>query len=92
MTPDNVFVVTFSDEEIELIRRSAEAIGKTFTNVVHDYVMETAERTLEDAVMLDTMFGDLMGVKASRGQQHIEDYERSEKDCMWESDRAGYVL
>jgi len=55
MTPENVFVVTFSDEEIELIRKAASSIGRTFTNVLHGFVLEMAERTLEDCAMLDKM-------------------------------------
>lgn len=55
MTPENVFVVTFSDEEIELIRKAAVSIGRTFTNVLHGFVLEMAERTLEDCAMLENM-------------------------------------
>lgn len=50
-----MFVVTFSDEEIELIRKAAVSIGRTFSNVLHGFVLEMAERTLEDCEMLEKM-------------------------------------
>ena len=72
----NVFIVSFTDEEIDMIRRSASLIGRKMTNVLHDYVIEEAERVIEDAVMVNEM---------------AEEYERSEKDALWE-DRQEYVL
>ena len=45
---DHVFILTLSDSEIDIVRRAAIMLGKTVTNIVHDFVMEEAERTIED--------------------------------------------
>lgn len=77
MTMDNVFIVTLSDAEIDTVRRAAILLGKTVTNVAHDFIMEEAERTIEDAEMLQKMAHKDM-VRA------YDPEDRSEKDCMWE--------
>ena len=77
MTPDNVFIVTLSDAEIHTVRRAAILLGKTVTNVIHDFVMEEAERTIEDGEMCSRMAQRDM----ARGYNPDD---RSEKDAMWE--------
>ena len=77
MTPDNVFIVTLSDAEIDTVRRAAIMLGKTVTNVIHDFVMEEAERTIEDGEMCSRMAQRDM----ARG---YDPDDRSEKDAMWE--------
>ena len=77
MTPDNVFIVTLSDAEIDTVRRAAILLGKTVTNVIHDFVMEEAERTIEDGEMCSRMAQRDM----ARG---YDPDDRSEKDAMWE--------
>ena len=78
MTPDNVFIVTLSDAEIHTVRRAAILLGKTVTNVIHDFVMEEAERTIEDGEMCSRM--------AQRDMSRLayDPDDRSEKDAMWE--------
>ena len=77
MTPDNVFIVTLSDAEIHTVRRAAILLGKTVTNVIHDFVMEEAERTIEDGEMCSRM--------AQKDMTRAYDSDdRSEKDAMWE--------
>ena len=77
MTPDNVFIVTLSDAEIHTVRRAAILLGKTVTNVIHNFVMEEAERTIEDVEMCSRMAQkDMM--------RSYEPDDRSEKDAMWE--------
>ena len=77
MTPDNVFIVTLTDAEIHTVRRAAILLGKTVTNVIHDFVMEEAERTIEDGEMCSRMAQRDM----ARGYNPDD---RSEKDAMWE--------
>ena len=77
MTPDNVFIVTLTDAEIHTVRRAAILLGKTVTNVIHDFVMEEAERTIEDGEMCSRMAQKDM-VRA------YDPDDRSEKDAMWE--------
>ena len=74
---DHVFILTLSDSEIDIVRRAAIMLGKTVTNIVHDFVMEEAERTIEDGEMCSRM--------AQRDISRAYDPEdRSEKDAMWE--------
>ena len=80
MTPDNVFIVTLSDAEIHTVRRAAILLGKTVANVLHDFVMEEAERTIEDGEMCSRMALDDM----KRTARAYDDDDRSEKDAMWE--------
>ena len=42
---DHVFILVLNDREIDIVRRAAIMLGKTVTNIVHDFVMEEAERT-----------------------------------------------
>ena len=74
MTPDNVFIVHLSDDEIDTVRKAAQLIGKTLTNVLHDFVIEQSERTIEDAEMCQEM--------AVAECDRYDD--RSEKDCLWD--------
>ena len=76
---DHVFILVLNDHEIDIVRRAAIMLGKTVTNIVHDFVMEEAERTIEDVEMLDEMARRDM----SRGRAYDDD-DRSEKDAMWE--------
>ena len=74
---EHVFILVLSDEEITLIRKASRLTGKTFSNICHDFLIEEAERTIEDAEMLQEM--------ARRDMVRAYDPEdRSEKDAMWE--------
>ena len=77
MTSDHVFICVLTDEEIQKIRKCQQYYpGDTFTNVLTGLALEAAERRIEDAEMIEKM---------------NEEYEKSEKDCMWEGSRA-YIL
>ena len=77
---DHVFILTLSDSEIDIVRRAAIMLGKTVTNIVHDFVMEEAERTIEDGEMCSRMAQrDL-----ARSRRAYDSDDRSEKDVMWE--------
>ena len=80
MNSDNVFIVTLSDSEIDIVRRAAIMLGKTVTNVLHDFVMEEAERTIEDGEMCSRMARQDM----SRTKLAYDRDNRSEKDAMRE--------
>ena len=80
MNSNNVFIVTLSDSEIDIVRRAAIMLGKTVTNVLHDFVMEEAERTIEDGEMCSRMARQDM----SRTKLAYDRDDRSEKDAMWE--------
>ena len=83
MNSNNVFIVTLSDSEIDIVRRAAIMLGKTVTNVLHDFVMEEAERTIEDGEMCSRMAQrDL-----TRSRKAYDSDDRSEKDAMWEGCR-----
>ena len=74
---DHVFILVLNDSEIDIVRRAAIMLGKTVNNIVHDFVMEEAERTIEDGEMCSRM--------AQRDMARAYDPEdRSEKDAMWE--------
>lgn len=77
---DHVFILTLSDSEIDIVRRAAIMLGKTVTNIVHDFVMEEAERTIEDGEMCSRMARQDM----QRTVKAYDDDDRSEKDAMWE--------
>ena len=76
---DHVFILVLNDSEIDIVRRAAIMLGKTVTNIVHDFVMEEAERTIEDGEMCSRMAQQDM----SRARAYDPD-DRSEKDAMWE--------
>ena len=77
MSSDHVFICVLTDEEIMKIRKCQQYYpGDTFTNVLTGLALEAAERRIEDAEMIEKM---------------NEEYEKSEKDCMWEGSRA-YIL
>ena len=76
---DHVFILVLNDSEIDIVRRAAIMLGKTVTNIVHDFVMEEAERTIEDGEMCSRMARQDM----SRARAYDDD-DRSEKDVMWE--------
>ena len=80
MNADNVFIVALTDAEIDTVRRAAIMLGKTVTNVLHDFVMEEAERTIEDGEMCSRMARQDM----QRTVKAYDDDDRSEKDAMWE--------
>lgn len=74
---EHVFILVLTDEEITLIRKASRLTGKKFSNICHDFLIEEAERTIEDAEMVSEM--------ARRDMARAYDPEdRSEKDCMWE--------
>ena len=74
---DHVFILTLNDREIDIVRRAAIMLGKTVTNIVHDFVMEEAERTIEDGEMCSRMARQDM-------TRAYDPEDRSEKDAMWE--------
>ena len=76
---DHVFILVLNDSEIDIVRRAAIMLGKTVTNIVHDFVMEEAERTIEDGEMCSRMARQDM----SRARAY-DPGDRSEKDAMWE--------
>ena len=76
---DHVFILVLNDHEIDIVRRAAIMLGKTVTNIVHDFVMEEAERTIEDGEMCSRMARQDM----SRARAYDPE-DRSEKDAMWE--------
>ena len=76
MDSNHVFICVLSDDEIKKIRKCQQYYpGDTFTNVLTGLALEAADKRIEDAEMLEKM---------------NEEYEKSEKDCMWES--RAYVL
>ena len=77
---DHVFILVLNDHEIDIVRRAAIMLGKTVTNIVHDFVMEEAERTIEDGEMCSRMARQDM----QRTVKTYDDDDRSEKDAMWE--------
>ena len=91
---EHVFILVLNDREIDIVRRAAILLGKTVTNIVHDFVMEEAERTIEDGEMCSRMAQKDM-VRAYDPEAYAEgqgqacrlaydDDDRSEKDAMWE--------
>ena len=76
---DHVFILVLNDHEIDIVRRAAIMLGTTVTNIVHDFVMEEAERTIEDGEMCSRMARQDM----SRARAYDPE-DRSEKDAMWE--------
>ena len=70
---DHVFLLLLSDEEITLIRRASRLTDRKFSNVCHDCLMSEVRNTIEDAEMLRKMARE-------------DERDRSEKDCIWESD------
>ena len=73
---DHVFICVLTDEEIMRIRKCQQYYpGDSFTNVLTGLALEAADKRIEDAEMLERM---------------NEEYEKSEKDALWES--RAYVL
>ena len=73
---DHVFICVLTDEEIAKIRKCQTYYpGDSFTNVLAGLALEAADKRIEDAEMIEKM---------------NEEYEKSEKDCMWES--RAYIL
>ena len=85
---DHVFILVLNDSEIDIVRRAAIMLGKTVTNIVHDFVMEEAERTIEDAEMLQEMANRDM----KRTVKAYDDDDRSEKDALWGCDNRTYFM
>ena len=77
---EHVFILVLSDEEIALIRKASRLTGRKFSNICHDFLIEEAERTIEDAEMLQEMAQRDM----QRTAKAYDDNDRSEKDAMWE--------
>ena len=77
---EHVFILVLSDEEIALIRKASRLTGRKFSNICHDFLIEEAERTIEDAEMLQEMARRDM----QRTAKAYDDNDRSEKDAMWE--------
>ena len=82
MSSDHVFICVLTDEEIEKIRRCQQYYpGDSFTNILTGLALEAAEKRIEDAKLVEAIADE------------YEEYEKSEKDCMWERDRVcGYIL
>ena len=76
MDSNHVFICVLSDAEIEKIRKCQTYYpGDSFTNVLTGLALEAADKRIEDAEMIEKM---------------NEEYEKSEKDCMWDS--RAYIL
>ena len=75
---DHVFILVLNDREIDIVRRAAIMLGKTVTNIVHDFVMEEAARTIEDGEMCSRM------AQKDMSRLAYDPEDRSEKDAMWE--------
>ena len=85
---DHVFILVLNDSEIDIVRRAAIMLGKTVTNIVHDFLIEEAERTIEDAEMLQEMANRDM----KRTVKAYDDDDRSEKDALWGCDNRTYFM
>ena len=77
---EHVFILVLSDEEIALIRKASRLTGRKFSNICHDFLIEEAERTIEDAEMLQEMARRDM----QRTAKASDDDDHSEKDAMWD--------
>jgi len=76
MNSDHVFICMLTDEEIEKIRKCQTYYpGDSFTNVLAGLALEAADKRIEDAEMIERM---------------NEEYEKSEKDSLWDS--RTYIL
>lgn len=76
MSSDHVFICVLTDEEIQKIRKCQQYYpGDSFTNVLTGLALEAADKRIEDGEMIERM---------------NEEYEKSEKDCLWES--RAYIL
>ena len=76
MNSDHVFICVLSDEEIAKIRKCQQYYpGDNFMNVLTGLALEAADKRIEDAEMIERM---------------NEEYEKSEKDSLWES--RAYIL
>ena len=76
MDSSHVFICVLSDEEIMKIRKCQQYYpGDSFTNVLAGLALEAADKRIEDAEMIERM---------------NEEYEKSEKDSLWES--RAYIL
>ncbi len=73
---NHVFICVLSDDEIKKIRKCQQYYpGDSFTNVLAGLALEAADKRIEDAEMIERM---------------NEEYEKSEKDSLWES--RAYIL
>ena len=68
-----VYLVSFTEEEIELVHKAAMSIGRPTSGSIKMFAIERAEEVLETQGMLDDMY-----------QHKLEEYERSEKDAMFD--------
>ena len=76
MDSNHVFICVLSDDEIAKIRKCQQYYpGDSFTNVLAGLALEAADKRIEDAEMIERM---------------NEEYEKSEKDSLWES--RAYIL
>ena len=85
---EHVFILVLTDEEIALIRKASLLTGKKFSNICHDFLIEEAERTIEDAEMLQEMANRDM----KRTVKAYDDDDRSEKDALWGCDNRTYFM
>ena len=76
MDSNHIFICVLTDEEIKKIRKCQQYYpGDSFTNVLAGLALEAADKRIEDAEMIERM---------------NEEYEKSEKDSLWES--RAYIL
>ena len=68
-----VFLVEFDEEELGLVHKAALSIGRPTSGSIKLFAIERAEEVLETQGMLDDMY-----------QHKLEEYERSEKDAMFD--------
>ena len=76
MDSNHVFICVLSDDEIKKIRKCQQYYPRdSFMNVLAGLALEAADKRIEDAEMIERM---------------NEEYEKSEKDSLWES--RAYIL
>lgn len=65
-----MFLVSLDDDTVDMVRRvQKEFPGTGFGELVTKLIREQARNLLDIAEMLD---------------RHADEYEKSEKDCLWE--------
>ena len=76
MNSDHIYICVLSDEEVKKIRKCQQYYpGDSITNVLTGLALEAADKRIEDAEMIERM---------------NDEYEKSEKDSLWES--RAYIL
>ena len=71
----SIFLVEFDDEEFLMLQKAAAVLGRPMSGCIKTFALEHAEEVLETAKMLDDIEKD---------QRTLEEYEKSEKDAMFQ--------